>query len=36
MTMMDAAMFPVYASCSLFGLYILFKVGRSLQRFQEI
>ncbi len=22
----DAAMFPVYASCSLFGLYLLFKV----------
>ena len=22
----DAAMFPVYASCSLFGLYVLFKV----------
>lgn len=29
MTGKDAAMFPVIASCTLFGIYLVFQVGSS-------
>ena len=30
MTQKDAAMFPIIASCALFGIYVVFKVSKNL------
>lgn len=36
MSKRDAAMFPVIASCALFGLYVFFKVNVRIKIFHTI